>query len=158
MLKQDPPVKASHVKEARSRQGEFVGWSALQVDYKIIALTEVILQFDPHVVTCWLSEDEYADTVRKASPPDLRNAVLTETVNKRNTIGALTATPTSGLTSEATVTFNYTLHTAGAPAPTSEPVQFLDGITAIGSAQTIGSISASNACLIRKLPLGILGS
>ena len=72
------------------------------------------------------------------------STTLSQTVNKRNTIGALTASPSTGLTAGASVTFSYTLHTAGAPAPTTETVQFMDGSNAIGSAQTIGSVSASN--------------
>ena len=72
------------------------------------------------------------------------STTLSQTVNKRNTIGALTAAPSTGLTAGASVTFSYTLHTAGAPAPTTETVQFMDGSNAIGSAQTIGSVSASN--------------
>lgn len=69
---------------------------------------------------------------------------LTQTVNQRNTIGVLTASPTTGLTAGQTVTFSYTLHTAGAPAPTTETVQFYDNSSAIGSAQTISSASGSN--------------
>jgi hypothetical protein len=71
-------------------------------------------------------------------------STLTQTVSQRNTIGVLTLSPTSGVTAGQTVTFGYTLHTAGAPAPTSETVQFDDNGSAIGSAQTIGSISATN--------------
>lgn len=76
--------------------------------------------------------------------PAQSSSNLTQTVNKRNTLGVLTASPTSGLTTGSTVTFSYTLDTAGAPAPTSETVQFMDGSTAIGSAQAIGSEAGSN--------------
>jgi hypothetical protein len=69
---------------------------------------------------------------------------ITQTVNQRNTIGVLTATPSTGLTAGQAVTFNYVLHTGGAPAPTSEFIQFYDNSTAIGSAQAIGSITGSN--------------
>jgi hypothetical protein len=69
---------------------------------------------------------------------------VSQSVTQRNTIGVLSASPSSGITTGATVTFSYTLHTAGAPAPTSETVQFYDGVTAIGSAQSIGSGTGSN--------------
>jgi hypothetical protein len=69
---------------------------------------------------------------------------VSQTVDQRNTIGVLTASPSSGITTGATVTFSYTLNTAGAPAPTTETVQFYDNSTAIGSAQTIGSATGSN--------------
>jgi hypothetical protein len=69
---------------------------------------------------------------------------LSETVNQRHTLGILTASPTTGLTAGETITFSYILGTAGAPAPTSETVQFTDGASAIGTAQTIGVLSGSN--------------
>jgi len=72
------------------------------------------------------------------------NASVTETVSKRHTLGVVTASPASGLTADQNITFSYVLDTAGAPAPTSETVQFLDGVTSIGSAQTIGSVAGSN--------------
>ena len=68
----------------------------------------------------------------------------TQTVNQRNTIGVLGASPSTGLTAGEAITFNYVLHTAGAPAPTTETIQFYDNATAIGTAQTIGSIAGSN--------------
>jgi hypothetical protein len=76
--------------------------------------------------------------------PAQSTLTITQTVNQRQTIGVLTASPSSGLTSGANVTFRYILHTAGAPAPTGEAVQFLDGTTAVGVAQAIASVSASN--------------
>jgi hypothetical protein len=72
------------------------------------------------------------------------SANVTQTVAQRNTIGAVTVSPTSGLVTGDTATFSYTVHTAGAPAPTSETVQFLDGATPIGSAQSVGSLAGSN--------------
>ncbi len=69
---------------------------------------------------------------------------VTQTVNQRNTIGAVTVSPTSGLTTGDTATFSYTLHTAGAPVVTTETVQFMDGATPIGTAQTLGSLAGSN--------------
>ncbi len=69
---------------------------------------------------------------------------VTQTVNQRNTIGTVTVSPTSGLTTGDTATFSYTLHTAGAPVVTTETVQFMDGVTSIGAAQTLGSVAGSN--------------
>jgi len=68
---------------------------------------------------------------------------ITQTVNKRNTIGTLSASPSASTTAGAPVTFTYTLNTAGAPAP-AETVQFYDGGTALGGPQSISSASASN--------------
>ncbi len=69
---------------------------------------------------------------------------MTQTVSQRNTIGVTTVSPTGNLGLNTTATFSYVLHTAGAPAPTSETIQFYDGSTAIGSAQTISSLAAAN--------------
>lgn len=69
---------------------------------------------------------------------------MTQTVAQRNTIGVTTVAPSGNLALDATATFSYVLHTAGAPAPTSETIQFYDGATAIGTAQTIGSLAAAN--------------
>lgn len=69
---------------------------------------------------------------------------VTQTVNQRRTIGVLSASPSSGLTAGTNVTFSYMLQTAGAPIPLGEAVQFMDGTTALGVAQTIASVSASN--------------
>jgi hypothetical protein len=69
---------------------------------------------------------------------------ITQTVNKRNTIGTLTASPSGSITAGATVTFTYVLNTAGAPAPASETVQFMDGAASLGTPQTITTTSASN--------------
>ena len=69
---------------------------------------------------------------------------MTQTVAQRNTIGVTTVTPSGNLPLDATATFSYVLHTAGAPAPTSETIQFYDGSNAIGSPQTIGSLAAAN--------------
>jgi hypothetical protein len=69
---------------------------------------------------------------------------LTQTVNQRNTIGTLTASPSGSISVGQPVSFTYVLNTAGAPAPTSETVQFYDGASALGSAQSILSIPGSN--------------
>jgi len=70
-------------------------------------------------------------------------ATITQTVNQRNTIGALSASPSGSTTAGTPITFTYILNTAGAPAP-AETVQFYDGGTALGSPLSIGSVSASN--------------
>ena len=69
---------------------------------------------------------------------------ITQTVNQRNTIGSLSASPSGAVTAGNPVAFTYYLYTAGAPAPVTETVQFYDGVTAIGSPLTIGLASASN--------------
>lgn len=71
-------------------------------------------------------------------------ATMSQTVAKRNTIGVVTANPATGAMADTNITYTYVLHTAGAPAPTTETVQFMDGATAIGSAQAITSIPGSN--------------
>jgi hypothetical protein len=52
---------------------------------------------------------------------------ITQTVNQRNTIGNLSATPNGTITAGNPIAFTYILNTAGAPAPTTETVQFYDG-------------------------------
>ena len=69
---------------------------------------------------------------------------ITQTVNQRNTIGILSATPNGAITAGNPIAFNYILNTAGAPAPTTETVQFYDGTTALGTPQTIGLGAAAN--------------
>ena len=69
---------------------------------------------------------------------------MTQTVSQRNTIGVLAVSPSGVLPLDATATFSYVLHTAGAPAPTSETIQFFDGSTAIGTPQSISSLAAAN--------------
>ena len=69
---------------------------------------------------------------------------LTQTVNQRNTIGTLTATPSGSISSGASISFAYVLNTAGAPAPVTETVQFYDGGSAMGSAQTISLGAGAN--------------
>ncbi len=78
----------------------------------------------------------------------------TETVNQRNTLGVLTASPTSGVTAGSTVTFSYILNTGGAPAPTSETVQFMNGGSALGSPQAITSVSGSNLLIFSQINTG----
>ena len=72
------------------------------------------------------------------------SASISESVAKRNTIGVLTATPSTGLVVGTPVGFTYVLYTAGAPAPTSETIQFMDGSNPLGSPVTISSVAASN--------------
>jgi hypothetical protein len=69
---------------------------------------------------------------------------ITQTVNQRNTIGTLSATPNGTIIAGDPVTFTYILNTAGAPAPVSETVQFFDGANALGTPQAIGLAAASN--------------
>lgn len=77
VLQEPPTIRSFHVREARGKVGEFTGWKAIDVDRKIIALTEVIVKHEPHVVSCWMSEVDYAETVKKSSPPDLQHAYFT---------------------------------------------------------------------------------
>ncbi len=77
VLHAEPSVNAFHVREARKLEGDFKGWKAIDVDHKIIALTEVIVRHDPKVVTCWISEEDYAETIRRHGPPDLQHAYFT---------------------------------------------------------------------------------
>jgi hypothetical protein len=72
------------------------------------------------------------------------SGTITQPVSQRYTIGALTAAPNGTITAGNPITFNYILSTGGAPAPTSETVQFYDGTNPMGSAQTIGTTFASN--------------
>jgi hypothetical protein len=69
---------------------------------------------------------------------------ITQTVNKRNTIGTLSAAPNGTITAGSTVNFTYVMSTDGAPAPTTETIQFYDGATVLGSPQTIGLAAGSN--------------
>jgi hypothetical protein len=69
---------------------------------------------------------------------------ITQTVNQRNTIGVLSATPNGTITAGNPIAFTYVLNTGGAPAPTTETVQFYDGSTAMGTPQTIGLSAAAN--------------
>jgi hypothetical protein len=74
VLRESPAVSAFHVREARGKSKEFAGWKEIDVDKKIIALTEVIIRHQPQIVTCWMSEKDYAETVRANGPPDLHHA------------------------------------------------------------------------------------
>jgi hypothetical protein len=67
-----------------------------------------------------------------------------QTVSQRNTIGVLSASPSGSITAGNPIAFTYMLYTAGAPAPVTETVQFLDGTNPIGTAQTITLGSGSN--------------
>jgi hypothetical protein len=72
------------------------------------------------------------------------SGTVTQVVSKRNTIGVLAATPATGVTVGSTVNFSYQLFTAGAPAPTTETVQFNDGASPLGTPVTITQVAASN--------------
>lgn len=80
--------------------------------------------------------------------------MITQTVNQRNTIGALSATPNGTITAGNPIAFTYILNTAGAPAPTTETVQFYDGSTALGSSQTIGLSPATNFLPYSQVNIG----
>lgn len=69
---------------------------------------------------------------------------ITQNVNQRNTLGQLSANPTTGVVVGTPVSLNLLLNTAGAPAPVGETVQFYDGTAAIGSPIPITSVPASN--------------
>lgn len=69
---------------------------------------------------------------------------ITQTVNQRNTIGNLSATPNGTIIAGNPIAFTYILNTAGAPAPVSETVQFFDGASALGTPQSVGMTAASN--------------
>src|ERR1039457_250110 len=72
------------------------------------------------------------------------SATITQTVNKRNTISTLSVSPSGTVTAGDVVTFTYVLNTAGAPAPVSETIQFLDGATPLGAPQSILLAPATN--------------
>jgi len=73
-LKAKPSIKHFHMREARKLEGNFKRWKATDRDLKIIALTEVILRHQPHVVSCWFSSDKFNQTIRPAGTSDLRHA------------------------------------------------------------------------------------
>ncbi len=73
-LEYPPKISAFHMREARKRVGDFAGWKAIDVDHKVIALTEVIVHHQPHVVSCWVSENDYNELIRGMGPYDVRHA------------------------------------------------------------------------------------
>jgi len=73
-LREKPSIRHFHMREARAFEGEFKGWKAIERDLKIIALVEVILRHDPHVVSVWLSTASHDATVRHIAPSDLCHA------------------------------------------------------------------------------------
>jgi hypothetical protein len=79
---------------------------------------------------------------------------ITQTVNQRNTIGVLSAMPNGAITAGNPIAFTYILNTAGAPAPTTETVQFYDGTTALGAPQTIGLSLAANLLPYSQVNMG----
>jgi len=76
-LRAEPAITHFHTREARNRQGDFARWKAIDVDKKVISLTEVILRHNPHVFTCWVSEEDHAVTVEANGVPDVRHAYFT---------------------------------------------------------------------------------
>ena len=63
-----PSLDAFHMRKFRTGK-----WKAIDRDLKIISLTEVILKHKPHVVSCWLSTDDYNATVGRVAPVDIRH-------------------------------------------------------------------------------------
>ena len=74
VLDSPPKIHAFHMREARKREGDFAGWRAIDLDRKIIALTEVIVLYQPHIVSCWVNEGDYNELVRGIAPYDVRHA------------------------------------------------------------------------------------
>jgi hypothetical protein len=69
-LKAPPALDHFHMRQFR----QLAGWKAIDRDRKIISLTEVILKHEPHVVSCWLSTEDYDATIRQVAPSDMRHA------------------------------------------------------------------------------------
>lgn len=88
---------------------------------------------------CWLVFGVHSHWLQAQS-----SATLTQTVNKRGTIGVVTVSPSASVSAGASAAFTAILHTGGAPAPTSETMQFYDGASTLGAAQTITQIAATN--------------
>jgi Protein of unknown function (DUF3800) len=72
-----PSISAFHMRKARKRAGEFAGWKAIDLDRKVIALTDVIMRHRPRVLSCWVSERDYKETVGSVAPSDLHHAYFT---------------------------------------------------------------------------------
>ncbi|HKW27003.1 MAG TPA: DUF3800 domain-containing protein [Terriglobales bacterium] len=75
-LATEPAIKYLHMREARPCEGQFKGWKPLQRDMKLIALTEVILRHNPHIVMCWFSSRDWDEKVGKIAPVDVRPAYI----------------------------------------------------------------------------------
>jgi hypothetical protein len=74
VLHEKPSIRHFHMREARALEGEFARWKPIDRDLKIISLTEVVLRYEPHLVSCWLSTERYVATIRQVAPADLRHA------------------------------------------------------------------------------------
>ena len=74
VLDAPPAIRHFHMTEARRLVGEFAGWKAIDRDLKIVALTDVIMRCEPHIVSCWLSRDAFEKLMRPVVPYDLRHA------------------------------------------------------------------------------------
>lgn len=68
-----PGIRFFHMREARTREGEFKGWKTIDRDLKIVSLVEVILRHNPHAISCCISSEDYNTILRPASPSDLRH-------------------------------------------------------------------------------------
>lgn len=63
VLDASPRIGAFHMREARNRSGNFQGWEQIDVDLKVIALTEVIVRLNPYIVTCFVDEGHHGASV-----------------------------------------------------------------------------------------------
>jgi hypothetical protein len=63
VLKEDPRIEHFHMKEARNFDGEFLGFSPIERDYKIIRLTSAVMKFRPRLLTTWARQDEYQEVI-----------------------------------------------------------------------------------------------
>lgn len=76
ILDAEPRISAFHMREARNRSGSFDGWKQIDVDLKVIALTEVIVRLNPYVVTCFVDVEDHKKTIGETIA-DLRNPFST---------------------------------------------------------------------------------
>jgi hypothetical protein len=61
VLKEPPAIEYFHMKEARQRESEFAGFSAIERDLKVIRLVSVIMAHRPRVLTTWVPTDDYRE-------------------------------------------------------------------------------------------------
>jgi len=73
VLDAKPSIKYFHMREARMRKGQFAGWKAVARDLKIIALTDVVMRAEPHVVSSWMDADHYRQFITSVAPSEMRH-------------------------------------------------------------------------------------
>jgi hypothetical protein len=73
-MKEPPGIGAFHSREARGFRGNFKNWKAVDRDLKIIKLCEVILRHNISAFSVWISAKDYAETIQKVGPKDVRHA------------------------------------------------------------------------------------